>query len=393
MTKKLKKTTAMFLIVFLLCISVFPVLASAASVLDAGGVLLAEDSSGEIEAIYDSAVVDVNGSMLIFSSSGLSGGDTYELYYPGSSETVSLSYVNTYDSFSVFTVADGTSVTTLDFGVWSAGSDTVGVMYYDVDNKEIAYYEATVMSESDGIIQFSDITDGAVTGAPLIDTSTGAYVGMLVKRDSSLIGITTSYMANEISNSSGGDTGSGGSGGSGSGGSGGGDTGTGGSGSGGDPSSNTNSTPAIPIATLVIILLIGGGILAFVLYSKSKKNNSAQQGNDVYVPVPADDVQTRLCIAGEGGLFNGQKFAMDGSITIGRQAGRCNICYPPDTRGVSGMHCQLRQIGNQIELIDLGSSYGTFVNGQKIIPNMAVRLNVGDRFWLASETNTFVVCR
>ena len=101
----------------------------------------------------------------------------------------------------------------------------------------------------------------------------------------------------------------------------------------------------------------------------------------------------RLCIRAEGGRFNGQKFEIDGSVTIGRQSERCNICFPKDEKGISGMHCQLRQAGDQIELIDLGSSFGTFVNGQMITPNMPVRLNVGDRFWLANEINTFVVYR
>jgi pSer/pThr/pTyr-binding forkhead associated (FHA) protein len=48
--------------------------------------------------------------------------------------------------------------------------------------------------------------------------------------------------------------------------------------------------------------------------------------------------------------------------------------------------------GGQVTLTDLGSSYGTFLaGGQKLAPNQPVTLRVGDRFYLGSEKEGFVI--
>ena len=48
--------------------------------------------------------------------------------------------------------------------------------------------------------------------------------------------------------------------------------------------------------------------------------------------------------------------------------------------------------GGQLTLTDLGSSYGTFLaGGQKLLPNQPVPLRPGDRFYLGSEKESFVI--
>ncbi len=47
--------------------------------------------------------------------------------------------------------------------------------------------------------------------------------------------------------------------------------------------------------------------------------------------------------------------------------------------GVSSRHAQLHWRSGALQITDLGSTNGTFVNGEKLAPNVARRLNVGDR--------------
>lgn len=52
--------------------------------------------------------------------------------------------------------------------------------------------------------------------------------------------------------------------------------------------------------------------------------------------------------------------------------------YDAFSQGVSRLHAALKIIDNKIVVVDLGSSNGTRVNGQKIVPNVDFPLNHGD---------------
>lgn len=56
---------------------------------------------------------------------------------------------------------------------------------------------------------------------------------------------------------------------------------------------------------------------------------------------------------------------------------------------VSSHHAQLRSQGQGYEIVDLGSSNGTFVNGQRLAPNAPCRLSSGDQIRVGSTTYTF----
>ncbi len=65
-----------------------------------------------------------------------------------------------------------------------------------------------------------------------------------------------------------------------------------------------------------------------------------------------------------------------GYYMIGRH-GECQI--RPKTRSVSRRHCILHHTETQLLALDLDSSSGTYINGEKIIPNRWVELNHGDQ--------------
>jgi S1-C subfamily serine protease len=113
--------------------------------------------------------------------------------------------------------------------------------------------------------------------------------------------------------------------------------------------------------------------------------------NRPYTP-PAPPPPRRTAVKGLAGVFSGRDFALEDNsvMTFGRRP-QNNVCFPADTEGVSGDHCELRKKGNYVAVVDKNSSYGTYVNKNKIAPNTEVRLNEGDRIELGSEKQAFTI--
>ncbi|MGN0321733.1 MAG: FHA domain-containing protein [Oliverpabstia sp.] len=98
-------------------------------------------------------------------------------------------------------------------------------------------------------------------------------------------------------------------------------------------------------------------------------------------------VYTVQCL---NGPIQGQTYQLSESspLLFGRNP-VCQVRYPSSTPGVSGTHCKLEVKGNQIILTDMNSSYGTFLNGQKLAPNVPYTLQSNAEFYLADRKNLF----
>ena len=97
-------------------------------------------------------------------------------------------------------------------------------------------------------------------------------------------------------------------------------------------------------------------------------------------------------ITGASGIFANQKFSMaNGMVVFGRSRRECDVVFPDNTKGISRRHCRVEKSGNGAMITDLGSSYGTFLNGRKLPPNTPTPLNVGDSFWLGDRANSFTM--
>lgn len=80
----------------------------------------------------------------------------------------------------------------------------------------------------------------------------------------------------------------------------------------------------------------------------------------------------------------GQKFPLEQTCTIlGRQFD-CHICL--QGRAVSRQHAQIVQRDNQFFVEDLGSSNGTFLNGQRLQPRTPIPFGDGDNLAIGSYT-------
>ncbi len=139
--------------------------------------------------------------------------------------------------------------------------------------------------------------------------------------------------------------------------------------------------PNIPWAIIITVAaVIAVAIVIAVVAVMLKK-----PGKD---PPPAQEYR----IQGQSGSFAGRRFSINGQVRIGRDPGCNDLVYPGGTPGISGQHCLVSLSGDQLTLTDLGSSYGTFLaGGKRLTPNQPVTLHIGERFYLGSETQSFVI--
>ncbi|NBH14928.1 FHA domain-containing protein [Lachnospiraceae bacterium] len=91
------------------------------------------------------------------------------------------------------------------------------------------------------------------------------------------------------------------------------------------------------------------------------------------------------------GVFAGKRYAISSRVRIGRDASRNELVYPQGTPGISGAHCELSFRNGQVYIRDLGSTYGTFVDGKKIEPNHQVPLRLGESFYMGQPSERFII--
>lgn len=163
---------------------------------------------------------------------------------------------------------------------------------------------------------------------------------------------------------------------------------------------------------LLLILIIGGAVLilaiaAILLIVLLKKKNSAQvagqgieyannipyAGGNAFNAPPASPAPEKkyylICVSGP---LAGKKFGVTNIAVIGRDSSKCNVVFPINHPGVSGVHCEVRVAGGVMSVKDCGSSYGTFLaDGTKLAQNTPSMLPNGSRFWIGSKDNMFEV--
>ena len=169
------------------------------------------------------------------------------------------------------------------------------------------------------------------------------------------------------------------------------------------PGKGGNTTLLIAIAAAAAVLVIAVVVIVLVR-SSSKKPVPVIEPMPIerfdppvqppVAPPPAGpsvpDSRPRLqCVSG---AFAGKRFSLDNSLRIGRDPGKNDLVFPADTQGVSSVHCVLMVDGVTVWLKDLGSTYGTFLEGgRRLAANESVQLRIGEKFYLGSERETFVI--
>ena len=158
----------------------------------------------------------------------------------------------------------------------------------------------------------------------------------------------------------------------------------------------TNSGFGALMIVIIAIAVLAVAAIAFFVIKNQKK--AAPVSAPIQPTAPASAVpvmagtDTRPRLQCVSGVFAGQRFSIEGSVRIGRDPSRNDLVFPAETQGISGVHCVVMVDGDNIWLKDLGSTYGTFLaSGQRLAASEAVQLKIGDRFWLGSEREVFVI--
>ena len=97
-------------------------------------------------------------------------------------------------------------------------------------------------------------------------------------------------------------------------------------------------------------------------------------------------------LIGVAGPLKDRRFELKpgGRLLIGRSSS-CNVRFKDGTPGVSSTHCEIRFDGKTATIMDLKSSYGTFVDRKKLSPNVPVTLHRSLSIDIGSEKNRFVL--
>ncbi len=98
-----------------------------------------------------------------------------------------------------------------------------------------------------------------------------------------------------------------------------------------------------------------------------------------------------MIVKGMSGNYAGKDFSLEGSLVFGRNPQNCNILFPDNVKGVSRTHCKIDIAGMGAILTDMGSSFGTFLNGRKLAPYTPTPINIGDTFWIGGKENAFTL--
>lgn len=117
------------------------------------------------------------------------------------------------------------------------------------------------------------------------------------------------------------------------------------------------------------------------------------------VPVRKADTLVAVRLRGSHGNFNDKVFSIPtpngvNALMVGRDPAVCQITFPNQLDTVSKRHCIFNwiQATRTFTVEDLGSTWGTFVNGKKIVKGEKVTLKNGDTVDLAADkTNRFSV--
>ncbi|HET9957769.1 MAG TPA: FHA domain-containing protein [Polyangiaceae bacterium] len=84
-----------------------------------------------------------------------------------------------------------------------------------------------------------------------------------------------------------------------------------------------------------------------------------------------------------------RRVLLSGEFVVGRLAS-CSLVL--DTPFVSTTHALIRWQGDSWELRDLGSTNGTYIDGQRVAPGEAVRLSTGTLITFGHQSETWEVC-
>lgn len=100
---------------------------------------------------------------------------------------------------------------------------------------------------------------------------------------------------------------------------------------------------------------------------------------DYDTPAGTGGVPVLECIRG---IFQSTRIPLQGEIIFGTNPNRCNFTFPPGSPGISKVHMRIWPEDGEVLIVDMGSTYGTWLNNQKMTPGLIYSLNPGEAIYL-----------
>ncbi|MBP3648912.1 MAG: FHA domain-containing protein [Clostridia bacterium] len=96
-------------------------------------------------------------------------------------------------------------------------------------------------------------------------------------------------------------------------------------------------------------------------------------------------------LLGECGALTGRRIPLNGKLLIGTNPDYCDIIYPRGTPGVSGRHCTIRYENGIVTVVDENSTYGTWIDNQRLNPGESYLFHRGHHLSLGSSRETLML--
>lgn len=145
----------------------------------------------------------------------------------------------------------------------------------------------------------------------------------------------------------------------------------------------TNPMLLVAIAVLGVMLIV-----VIVLLLMQKKGGSKSGGHSS----SSKSSKTPYTLVGTVGAHAGKSYTITGEVVrLGRNTSQCTIGYPADAGGVSAMHCELKSVSGGVQVTDLGSSYGTWIDKVKLQANVPAIMVPGQTLSIGSKQQRFML--
>lgn len=138
----------------------------------------------------------------------------------------------------------------------------------------------------------------------------------------------------------------------------------------------------IPILIIIAVCAVIAVIVVIVTFKIRKQAH--KKVNPPRINPDRTDSEKTYSIYAVKGPMQGRRWQLTGSLIIGRDPAG-DIVYPVSTEGISRNHCRIDLRGGKVVLTDLGSTYGTYVDGRKLNSHESTVLSQNMVFSLGSH--------
>lgn len=92
-----------------------------------------------------------------------------------------------------------------------------------------------------------------------------------------------------------------------------------------------------------------------------------------------------LALEGTRGRYAGSRLIVREEYMLGVDDSRCQVTYPIGTPGVSRVHLRVWPQNGKLMAMDMGSRYGTWLNGQKMVRGLAYVMDTGTTVFFGDD--------